>query len=141
MQRDELKIVIGVHRLANDIDRRTSRLLLDYDLTLGQFAVLECLFHKGDLSVGEVQEKILSSSGTIPVIIRNLEKRKLIARIQDIADKRRFILHLTDKGKELIEKAYPENERMIFNSLDIYTEEEKATLVALLKKYKEKGNE
>lgn len=137
----ELKILIGVHRIANDLDRKTSRLLKKHDLTLGQFAVLECLYHKGDLTVGEIQDSILSTSGTITIIIDNLEKRGFIERVRKNTDRRSFIIHLTDEGRSLTSRAYPENEEMIINEMSIYTEEEKEKLVGLLRKYKEKNNE
>ena len=53
----ELKILIGLHRVSNEIDRRTTRIVKCYGLSMGQFAVLEALFHKGDLTIGQVQEK------------------------------------------------------------------------------------
>ena len=136
MAKQELKIFIGIHRMANAIDRKTSRLLQPYQLTLGQFAVLEALYHKGDMAVGQVQEKILSSSGTIPLIIQNLETRGLLVRLKDEADRRRCILQLTEPGRALIEEVYPQNESMILNEFQIYSEEEKAELTSLLKKYK-----
>ncbi|WP_122644069.1 MarR family winged helix-turn-helix transcriptional regulator [Luxibacter massiliensis] len=136
MAKQELKILIGIHRMANAIDRKTSRLLQPYQLTLGQFAVLEALYHKGDMAVGQVQEKILSSSGTIPLIIQNLETRGLLVRLKDEADRRRCILQLTEPGRALIEEVYPQNESMILNEFQIYSEEEKAELTSLLKKYK-----
>lgn len=64
-------------------------MVAEYNLTLGQFAVLEALYHKGDLTVGQVQRAILSSSGTVPVIVGNLEKRGYLARQTDEADRRR----------------------------------------------------
>ena len=136
MAKQELKILIGIHRMANAIDRKTSRLLQPYQLTLGQFAVLEALYHKGDMAVGQVQEKILSSSGTIPLIIQNLETRGLLVRLKDEADRRRCILQLTEPGRALIEEVYPQNESMILNEFQIDSEEEKAELTSLLKKYK-----
>lgn len=135
MGKAELKIIIGLHRAVNEIDRKTSRLLKPYGLTIGQFAVLEVLYHKGDMTVGEVQEKILSSSGTIPVIIENLEKRKLLFRMKDERDRRRCILRLTEEGKSLIAEIYPINEAMILEEFQIYSEKEKEQLVILLKKY------
>lgn len=132
--------MIGLHRAVNEIDRKTSRLLQPYQLTLGQFAVLEALYHKGDMSVGEVQEKILSSSGTIPLIIKNLEKRGLLARLKDESDGRRCILQLTELGKELIAEVYPKNEAMILDEFKIYSQGEKTELAALLKKYGEKNH-
>lgn len=49
-----------------------------YGLTTSQFGVLVALYHKGSLSVGEVQEKILSTSGTIPVIWNKEEQEELL---------------------------------------------------------------
>ncbi len=135
MAKTELKIIIGLHRVANTIDRQTSRIASEYDLTIGQFGVLEALYHKGDMTVGEVQEKILSSSGTIPLIINNLAKRGYLVRVQDKNDRRRCILHLTQKGQELISQVYPENEAKIIEMMAAWTDEEKTQLAVLLKKF------
>lgn len=131
----ELKILIGLHRVSNEIDRRTTRIVKAYGLSMGQFAVLEALYHKGDLTVGQVQEKILSTSGTIPVIIKNLEKRGLLVRQPDDSDRRRCILHITEKGSSLIQQAFPANESMIIESMHNWTDEEKRELLRLLKKF------
>lgn len=131
----ELKILIGLHRVSNEIDRRTIRIVKGYGLSLGQFAVLEALFHKGDLTIGQVQEKILSTSGTIPIIIKNLEKRGLLVRQPDASDKRKCILHITEQGRSLIQQVYPENEAMIIDSMRNWTDDEKSELLRLLKKF------
>ncbi len=131
----ELKLLIGLHRVCNEIDRRSSRLFAQYDLSLGQFAVLEALYHKGDLSVGEVQKKILSTSGTITVIINNLAKRGLLERLTDIHDKRKRVLHITEEGKELIKEVFPENRTVIIDSMAHWSEEEKEQMLKILKKF------
>ena len=137
MAKTELKIIIGLHRTANAIDRQTARIAAEYDLTIGQFGVLEALYHKGDMTVGEVQEKILSSSGTIPLIINNLARREYLTRLSDENDKRRCILHLTQKGRELISQVYPKNEAKIIEMMARWTDDEKTQLAALLKKFGE----
>lgn len=133
--RNELKLLIGLHRAVNYIDQQTAKLCAGYQLTLSQFAVLEALYHKGALSVGQVQEKILSTSGTITVIINNLETRGYIRRETDLYDKRRFILDLTDSGRRLIACVYPENETKIIDTMGVWTAQEQQTLVMLLKKF------
>jgi MarR family 2-MHQ and catechol resistance regulon transcriptional repressor len=135
MAKPELKILIGLHRTANAIDRKTAQIAAEYDLTLGQFAVLEALFHKGDLTVGQVQEAILSSSGTIPLIVGKLEQRGYLTRCQDKEDRRRWNLHLTEAGRAVIAAVYPQNEEMIIRQMDCWTEEEKNTLVTLLQRF------
>ena len=89
MATTDMKIIIGLHRMLTDLDRCSAAVVAAHGLTLGQFAVLEALYHKGAMTVGQVQEKILSSSGTIPLIIRNLEKRSLLKRRMDEQDKRK----------------------------------------------------
>ncbi|MGL5439146.1 MAG: MarR family winged helix-turn-helix transcriptional regulator [Filifactoraceae bacterium] len=137
----ETKILIGLHRVANLIDRETASLVLDYGLSLGQFAVLEALYHKGDLTIGAVQEKILSSTGTIPIIVGNLEKMDYIIRYKKDNDKRCTYLKLTSNGKKLISKIYPLNEKIIVNRVSLLTDREKELLLSLLLKLKEEKNE
>ncbi len=141
MAKNELKILIGVHRVANAIDRQTIRIVSRYGLSLGQFAVLEALYHKGNMSVGEVQKKILSTSGTIPLIVDHLEKKGYLVRQQDCMDKRRCLLSLTDAGRRLIEQVYPQNEEMILAQMSGWTDPEKELLVELLKKFGKENHE
>ena len=94
----DLKILIALHRVVNAVDSKTAKLVKAYGLSLGQFAVLEALYHKGEMTVGQVQEKILSSTGTIPVIIKNLEKRQFISHKEDENDKRNSDLALLRKN-------------------------------------------
>ena len=135
MNKVELKIFIGMSRALNKINRATNKIYKKYGLTSGQFAVLEALYHKGDLSVGEVQEKVLSTSGTIPVIVRNLENEGLLEKAIDEKDKRRFILHITKKGRDLMELVYPENEALIISMMNIWSKEEQEQILKYMKKF------
>jgi MarR family 2-MHQ and catechol resistance regulon transcriptional repressor len=128
-------ILIKMHRINTRIDRATARIAAGYGLTLTQFGVLEALFHSGDMTVGEVRDRILSSDGTIPVVVRNLEGRGLITRREDERDRRRHILSLTEDGRTLIATVYPENERMIKRQMSVWTAEEKRRLAGLLRKF------
>ncbi|MGI6736062.1 MAG: MarR family winged helix-turn-helix transcriptional regulator [Anaerovoracaceae bacterium] len=132
---EENYILIKMHRIIGRIDRQTAHIAAKYHLTLSQFGVLEALYHVGDLTVGEVKEKILSSDGTIPVVVKNLEKQGLLFRKRDPADKRKSILSLTERGRTLIAQAYPENEEMIGRELSVWSKEDKKRLAALLKQY------
>lgn len=134
MTRKELKAFIGLHRVVNELDGIVGKIHGEYELTIGQFAVLEALYHKGDLCVGDLKDKILSSTGTIGVIINNLIKRDLIVKYQDEEDKRRFFLSLTPKGYSLIEKVYPVNEKAILEKMSVLSDEELDNLIEILKK-------
>lgn len=129
-----MKILIGLHRNVNTLDKKTSQIAGEYNLTFSQFMVLEALYSKGDMSVGEVRERILSSVGTIPLIVNNLVKMNYVERLADKKDKRVSILHLTKEGRDVISKVAPKNEMMIEENMKVLDSEEKEKLLYLLKK-------
>lgn len=130
----QLKVFIALNRALKKINKNNTRILKDFNLSSSQFAVLEALYNKGELSVGEVQDKILSSSGTIALIIRNLEKNDLIIRKNCKYDRRKFLLKISTKGKILIEKVYPIIEENIVKSIDKLQESEQEHILLYLKK-------
>lgn len=129
-------ILISIHRIVKELDRETSRISGTYGLTLPQFMVLEALLHKDGMTVGEIREKILSSNGTIPVVISNLEKQGMVCRIKDPEDHRRTIVKLSYDGRKLISEICPENDRMFREKFSVWSPEEKKLLVDLLNKYR-----
>lgn len=137
LSRIELSAFIGMNRALNKINRQTDALCTKYNLTRSQFGVLEALYHKGDLCIGEVQELILTTQGSIPVVVRNLLKKEYITRTSDPNDKRKFILSITDSGRELMDEVYPQNESIILDFFNIYTDEEKENLKNLMLKFKD----
>lgn len=134
MEKENLKILIGLHKNVKELDRRTADLARYYGLSFSQFMVLEALLSKGKLSISEVRDTILSSVGTISLVVNNLEKMNYIKRQSDINDKRVWILSLTDEGRDLIEKLVPENEEMINDYMKNLSDDEIKELLILLKK-------
>lgn len=93
--------------------------------------VLETLYSKGDMNVGEVRDSILSSVGTISLIVNNLVKMNYVERLTDEKDRRVWILHLTNEGYDVISKVAPKNENMILDNIAILDEKEKKDLLYL----------
>lgn len=136
-----MAVYISMSRVINTLRRENNKLILKHDLTLGQFAVMEALYSKGRLSTGEVMEKILTTSGNIPVIVKNLEKDGFITRKQDESDKRRFILDLTDKGKDLMDEIVPENLKFMDELISLWDDDDKEELIILMNKFRRKYEE
>lgn len=136
-----MAVYISMSRVINTLRRENNKLILKHNLTLGQFAVMEALYSKGRLSTGEVMEKILSTSGNIPVIVKNLEKDGFITREQDKSDKRRFILDLTEKGKDLMDEIVPENLKFMDELISLWDDDEKEELIILMNKFRRKYEE
>lgn len=134
-------VYISLSRVINTLRCENNKLILKHDFTLGQFAVMEALYSKGRLSTGEVMEKILTTSGNIPVIVKNLEKDGFITREQDESDKRRFILDLTDKGKNLMDEIVPENLKFMDELISLWDDDDKEELIVLMNKFRRKYEE
>ncbi|MBU3159574.1 MarR family transcriptional regulator [Clostridium frigoris] len=129
-----LKVLIALSRCTHDVHKKEYKTIKERGLTVSQFAVLEILYHKGDLRISEIIEKILSTGGNMTVVIDNLAKVNLVKRCTDPKDRRVNLISITDEGRRLISDIFPkhvENINEIFSNL---TSEEKMNLISLLKK-------
>ena len=129
-----LKVIIALSRSNNSIYKKSNILFKSHGLTTMQFAVLEVLYHKGDLKIGEIIDKILSTGGNMTVVIQNLLKEELIEKINFPEDHRVSIIRITQQGKDKIEEIFPKHLLQLEGMLQNLTPEEKETLISLLKK-------
>jgi MarR family 2-MHQ and catechol resistance regulon transcriptional repressor len=121
-------------RAAESVTARVSRSMAEADLTISQFGVLEALYHKGPLCQRDIAVKILKSTGNITLVIDNLEKRGLVRRERDNADRRYLTVHLTDSGTQLIGPVFSRVEEAIVAEMASLTSEEQELLGRLCKK-------
>ena len=133
-ERKALRTYVKLMRAAESVTARIHEHLSSKGLTLSQFAVLEALYHLGPLSQREIGRKILRSSGNITMVIDNLEKRGLVRRKRNQADRRFFIVHLTDRGSKLISNIFPPHARVIAKEFGVLTDAEQDALGSLCKK-------
>ena len=131
-----LKAFIGLSRTSQGLHKRASGIFSKGGLTSSQFAVLEALYHKGDLTIQEIIDSILSSSGNMTVVVNNLEKDKMIERYVNPNDKRSCIITITAKGRQKVEEIFPIHLMDLEKSFEAITNEEKELLIKILKKIK-----
>lgn len=129
-----LSTLIALTRTTQSVHKREHRTIKEGGLTVSQFAVLEILYHKGDLRVCEIIEKALSTGGNMTVVIDNLVKDDLVRRCMDPQDRRVNLISITEKGRKLISDIFPRHLENIDEIFSVLTEEEKKSLINLLKK-------
>jgi DNA-binding MarR family transcriptional regulator len=127
-----LDVFVGLNRVTQAIQRRSNTILSATGLTTTQFAVLEVLYHKGDLRICEIIDKILATSGNMTVVINNLAKEHLIEKVSDPNDKRATLIKITEKGRGEIEKIFPEHLLDLEEYFSTLTVEEKSQLKQIL---------
>jgi len=105
-----------------------------YGLTKAQFGVLEALGHLGQLTLGELSRKQLSSCGNITVVVDNLEKEGLVSRKECSTDRRVTYVRLTGKGRKLFVGSFTSHAQRIAEAASVLTVEEQKELGRLLRK-------
>ncbi len=110
------------------------RSVADLGLCLSDFMLLEALLHKGSLTIGEIQAKVLLTSGSMTAAVDRLEKRALVVRKTTDRDRRARLLELTEQGRAMVERAFHEHSADLEQAMSVLKEDEKARLHAGLKK-------
>lgn len=103
-------------------------------LSLGQFAVLEALYHVGQLNLGDLARRVLTSSGNLTLVVDNLEKRGLVKRRQQGRDKRFVRATITPAGRRLIARIFPGHVRRITEVMERLAPADQDQLGALCRK-------
>ena len=98
------------------------------------FGVLEALLHKGPMPVNMLGAKVRLTSGSITALVDRLEKKGLLERREDTADRRSRMVHLTPAGRKLISCAFADHERAMERATAGLTAAEKTEAAELLKK-------
>lgn len=97
-------------------------------LTAGQFAVLEAIHHLGPMCQHTLAKKLLRSGANTTLVVDNLEKNRWVKRVRSTSDRRQIEIHLTPKGRRLIERVFPEHAKVIEKLMAGLTPEEQDEL-------------
>lgn len=90
-------------------DNTTSLTNLLNEFNRGEIGVLSYLsFDKDEATAGELSEQLNVTTARIASILNSLENKNYIKRKEDRFDKRKTLVIITEKGKELAEKTKKE---------------------------------
>lgn len=133
-ERRALDAYIKLMRAADSVTRRLEALLDDRQLTPTQFGTLEALLHLGPMCQRDLATRILRSRANVTSVIDALEQRGLVRRQRGEEDRRLLSVHLTDKGRRLIESMFPAHVRDVDSTFRVLTPAEQEELGRLCKK-------
>ena len=131
--RRALDAYIKLSRARKVMGDRTSRLLAEYGLTESQLGTLEALYYLGQMCQSDIGEKLLVTGGNMTMVVNNLEKRGLVSRCRNPADRRHTIVSLTEEGQALIDELFPRHAQNIANLMNILDPDELDQLGRLCK--------
>ncbi|MEK3991396.1 MULTISPECIES: MarR family winged helix-turn-helix transcriptional regulator [Robertmurraya] len=90
--------------IAGIIKQKGREILSNYTITPPQFVALQWLFEEGDMTIGELSNKMFLACSTTTDLVDRMEKNKLVMRVKDPNDRRVVRIHLLEEGERIIDE-------------------------------------
>ena len=97
---------------------------LELGITVEQWTVLACLWQKDKVTQQSLSDITFKDKPSITRLIDNLEKGGLVVRVPDRSDRRAKLIHLTQKGVDLEQKATEIVNRIVEKTMERLSDEE-----------------
>ncbi len=129
-----LRLRVTLERCHSTCDKAIAENAKEYGLTWSQLRTLEALYHLGPLSLGELGDKLLVTSGNVTYVMDRLEHQGLAYRDRCLDDRRVVRATLTPSGRALLADVLPGHFDYIEHLSRHLTTEEQETLGTLLQR-------
>jgi len=106
------QLCFPLYACSREIVKKYKPYLDELDLTYTQYITMMVLWERGQINVKELGECLYLDSGTLTPLLKKLETKGWVTRQRAKEDERVLIVTLTDKGRELRDKAAVVPEKM-----------------------------
>ncbi|SFJ43076.1 MarR family winged helix-turn-helix transcriptional regulator [Thermoflavimicrobium dichotomicum] len=106
------------------VKRKGREILHHFPITPPQFNALLWLEKEGDLTIGELSQKMYLACSTMTDLIDRMEKNQLVARVRDERDRRVVRIHLLERGSEIIKEVLEARRQYLAEVLSHISEDE-----------------
>jgi DNA-binding MarR family transcriptional regulator len=124
----ELRYISGI------IKQKGREILSNYTITPPQFIALQWLFEHGDMTIGDLSNKMYLAFSTTTDLVDRMEKNQLVQRVRNESDRRVVQIHLLKEGERIIEEVIVKRQNYLREVLSNFDELEVTQLSASLKK-------
>ena len=128
-----LQLIIALGRALQALELGVRPHLVESGLSLTEFAVLEVLYHKGALPLGQIRDRILVTGASTTYVVKKLEERGLMRRRTSDHDQRVVFGELTANGRALIDEVFPGHVKRLQEATGGLSESQKRETSRLLR--------
>lgn len=118
----ELRYISGI------VKQKGREILSNYTITPPQFVALQWLFEAGDMTIGELSNKMFLACSTTTDLVDRMEKSKLVMRVKDPNDRRVVRIHLLEEGERIIDEVIKKRQAYLQGVLKNFSTEEVESL-------------
>jgi len=126
---DLLRLERSFYRVLKALDQEWSKNTADFKVTKTQYYVLEMLIKRGDQTVTALAEIVMLTSGAITGIADKLIEAGYVSRIRSEDDRRVVRLHITEEGREFVEKLREQRSKAVQSFFAPLSEEKARMLI------------
>lgn len=131
------KAITGrIVRLSSIFQRRFGEAFAELGLTEGDYGVLVALRRSGapfELTPTELAHTRMMTSGGMTAVIDRLERRSLLERLPNPADRRGSIVRLTEDGRSVVDQAMELHTAVEHQLVGMLSDRDRQQLAALLR--------
>jgi len=100
------KTAINLFFTRNWLMQFHKRKLRHHDLTLQQFYILRILNDRNPhpASIGTIKERMLENESDVSRVVDKMKRKDLVRRTNSDKDRRKVLVHITEKGKKSLER-------------------------------------
>lgn len=128
------KNVADIEKLLRKIDYiiriKGREILSDLSITSPQFTALQILINNGNMTIGELSQKMSLACSTITDLIDRMEKTQLVIRKKDDKDKRVVRVEVLPKGFDILEQVLDKRRNYLALKLNSFDIEQKEILTS-----------
>jgi MarR family 2-MHQ and catechol resistance regulon transcriptional repressor len=134
--RPSVELVLTFLHTYDQLHQIVARYMTEYGLSKSSLNILMLLRHGSDegMQLHDLGELLLDSRANITGLMDHLEDRGYVKRLVDPQDRRARHARITQKGEALLDEFMPVHYRNLKGLLRGLSEDERETLVELLKK-------
>lgn len=127
-----------LRHIAALIKQKGREILSNYTITPPQFIALQWLHELGDMTIGDLSNKMYLAFSTTTDLVDRMERNELVQRIRDNQDRRVVRIHLLTEGERIIEEVIEQRQTYLADIVkDFQVEEVQSLSILLSKLYKE----
>lgn len=127
--------------IASILKKKGRDILSNYSITPPQFDALLLLNESGNMTIGELSNKMYLACSTITDLIDRMEKNNLVKRVKDEKDRRLVRIQLLENGQRVIEAALAKRQEYLREVLKNFSDQEIVQLEKLLAKLQQEMKE
>ncbi len=126
------RVLNAIRRIIRAVDIHSRKLNSEFNITAPQMICLYALDREDGITLSQLSKAVSLGSSTLTGILDRLELKGLAVRRRSSFDRRKILLHITEEGRQMVQKAPSPLQARLSSTLSTLSEMEQHTIARSL---------